>query len=156
MPRVLAAIFLVLCSPVWAGDCAPDRADLRGDWGAASFRVELADTEQTRAEGLMFREKLPRFSGMLFVYPQPQRASFWMKNTLIPLDMLFLDKNGTVQHIHANAVPGDLTPIDGGKGILAVLEINGGLAATLKIDAGSQLRHPIFGDDADWPCAPGE
>lgn len=143
----------MLCTPAWAGECAPDRADLRGDWGAASFRVELADTEQARAEGLMFRAKLPRFSGMLFVYPRPQRASFWMKNTLIPLDMLFMDESGIVQHIHHRAVPGDLTPIDGGKGILAVLEINGGLAATLKIDVGSQLRHPALADKAAWPCS---
>lgn len=152
MQRWLGAIFLMLCTPAWGGECAPDRADLRGNWGAASFRVELADTEQARAEGLMFREKMPRFSGMLFVYPRPQRASFWMKNTLIPLDMLFMDESGIVLHIHHQAVPGDLTPIDGGKGILAVLEINGGLAAALKIDVGSQLRHPVLADKAAWPC----
>ncbi|MFV0360160.1 DUF192 domain-containing protein [Tropicimonas sp.] len=136
-----------------AADCRADAVDLRGDWGSARFSVEIADDEAERARGLMFREVLPRSSGMLFIYPRPQPSSFWMKNTLIPLDMLFLGPDGVVRHVHSRAVPGDLTPIPGGDGILAVLEINGGLAGAMGISEGSQMRHPAFGEDAAWPCA---
>ncbi len=101
----------------------------------------------------MFRESLPRGAGMLFVYETPRRASFWMKNTLIPLDMIFVDQAGTVISVHHRAIPGDLTPIEGGTGIFAVLEINGGLAQRYGIAPGTQLRHPVFSaGPAIWPC----
>lgn len=101
----------------------------------------------------MFRENLARYGGMLFVYDAPSRVSFWMKNTLIPLDIIFLGPRGVVRRVHANAVPGDLTGIPGGHDdILAVLEINGGLSAVLGIGEGAELRHPAFGDTAAWPC----
>lgn len=152
--RLIAAlaVALGLAGPVSAG-CAPDAVEIRGPFGQARFAVELADDGAERAQGLMFRESLPRSAGMLFVYPEPQRASFWMKNTLIPLDMIFADRTGRVTRVHANAVPGDLTPIDGGEGVLAVLEINGGLAGRLGIAPGAELRHPAFGAAAAWPCA---
>ncbi len=76
---------------------------------------------------------MAKSAGMLFLYEQPQRAVFWMKNTLIPLDMIFADATGVVRHVHANAIPHDETGIDGGADILAILEINGGLAARLGI-----------------------
>ncbi len=75
-----------------------------------------------------------------------------MKNTLIPLDMIFIDPAGTVTHIHENAVPLDLTGIDGGTGVQAVLEINGGLSRALGITVGSEIRHPSFDEaGAVWP-----
>ncbi len=126
---------------------------MRGPWGEAAFAVEVVDTPRTRAQGLMFRESLPRGAGMLFVYEAPRPASFWMKNTLIPLDMIFVDQTGTVKHVHHRAIPGDLTSIEGGAGILAVLEINGGLARSYGIKPGSQMQHPAFADGpAIWPC----
>lgn len=142
---------------LWAGgalaDCAIDRVDLRGDWGQARFTVELADDPAERSQGLMFRENMPRSQGMLFLYEQPQRAVFWMKNTLIPLDMIFLDETGTVTNIHENAVPLDETGIDGGTGVLAVLEINGGLSRQLGVAVGSELRHPALDQaTAAWAC----
>ncbi len=100
----------------------------------------------------MNREVMPRSAGMLFVYERPQRAVFWMKNTLIPLDMIFMDSAGTVTRIHENAIPLDLTGIDGGENVQFVLEINGGLAGRLGIVEGSVLRHPAIGPDAAWPC----
>ncbi|MCR9127780.1 MAG: DUF192 domain-containing protein [Rhodobacteraceae bacterium] len=147
----------VLVAWLWAAPllaaCAGDSVFLRGDWGQARFSVELAQTPESRARGLMFRESLPRSSGMLFVYERPRRAQFWMKNTLIPLDMIFTDRSGVVQRVHHMAVPGDLTSIDGGPDIFAVLEINGGLARSLGIVAGSEMRHPVFADGpAAWPC----
>ncbi|WP_135447270.1 MULTISPECIES: DUF192 domain-containing protein [Tabrizicola] len=133
--------------------CAPDRVDLRWAGGSASFTVELADDPAERARGLMFRERLDPAAGMLFVYETPLRAQFWMKNTLIPLDMIFADAAGRVTRVHANAIPGDLTPIDGGEGVVYVLEINGGLAARLGIAPGAELRHPaIAAATAAWRC----
>ena len=101
----------------------------------------------------MFRDTMPKSAGMLFVYPKPQTVGFWMKNTLIPLDMIFLDETGTVRRVHSNAIPHDETPIMGGDGILAVLEINGGLAEVYGITEGSQLQHPALNPEtAAWPC----
>ncbi|MFD0858281.1 DUF192 domain-containing protein [Roseovarius aquimarinus] len=137
--------------------CTETAVHLRGDWGQARFSVELADDEAERAQGLMNRESLPQAAGMLFVYPEPREVGFWMKNTLIPLDMIFLDATGTVRRVHSNAVPGDLTPIMGGSpDIKAVLEINGGLARRLGIDKGTELRHPSLEQGAAaWPCDAG-
>jgi uncharacterized protein len=133
--------------------CSPDRLDLKLPDGRESFAVEVADNDEERGKGLMFRPSLPKASGMLFVYEDPGRRKFWMKNTLIPLDMIFADQTGTVTYVHANAVPGDLSPINGGEGVRFVLEINGGLAATLGIVPGTVLRHPAIPSDlAVWSC----
>lgn len=155
LPISAAALVCVVLSsvPAEAEVCREDQVNLRGDWGSARFSVEVADDNQERAVGLMNRSSMPRSHGMLFVYDGPTRASFWMRNTLIPLDMIFLDPTGTVTHIHENAVPLDETPIFGGDGVLAVLEINGGLSSAIGIEVGSQLRHPAFdAQQAAWPC----
>jgi uncharacterized membrane protein (UPF0127 family) len=90
---------------------------------------------------------------MLFVYERPQPVAFWMKNTLIPLDLIFMDRQGRVTRVHEDAVPGDLTPIHGGNEVFAVLEINAGLARRYGIAVGSQMQHEIFSQDsAVWPC----
>ncbi len=149
---VVLALVSLLAAPL-AAACRAGAVHLRGDWGQVRFAVEIADTEATRAQGLMHRESLPRMAGMLFIYDAPQRATFWMENTLIPLDMLFLDAAGTVTHIHHEAQPLDRTIIDGGPGVSMVLEINGGLARQLGIGPGSEMRHPrIDPDAAAWPC----
>lgn len=147
----LTVAFLAVAGSA-AAQCSDDVVDLRGDWGRARFSIELADDPFERGQGLMHRREMANSHGMLFVYEKPGRAVFWMKNTLIPLDMLFIDPSGRVVRIHENAVPLDETPIDGGDGVLAVLEINGGLAARLGIKEGSVLRHPAFGQTAAWPC----
>jgi uncharacterized membrane protein (UPF0127 family) len=152
-PLLLALALLTGACSVASARCSPEKVTLRGDWGQAGFAVEIADDPRERSQGLMFRDTLPRGAGMLFVYERPQRVSFWMKNTLIPLDLLFLDRSGQVVEIHANAIPGDLTPIEAGPGIFAVLEINGGLAREYGITPGSQMQHPVFsGGPALWPC----
>ena len=133
-------------------DCDDGRVDLRGDWGQARFSVEVADTLQERSMGLMHRESMARSAGMLFVYQRPQAVSFWMRNTLIPLDMIFMDATGTVRRVHENAIPLDETGIPGGPDIQYVLEINGGLAGRMGIDEGSELRHPAIGPEAAWSC----
>ncbi len=155
--RLLLAAGLLALLPAPAAaqgrGCLPNVVEIRTPAGGfARFRVELALTPAEQARGLMNRESLPEWAGMLFVYPRPQSATFWMKNTLIPLDMIFVGPDGTVRHVHPNAVPLDETPIPGGAGILAVLEINGGQAATLGITPGAVLRHPAFGPGAAWAC----
>ena len=138
--------------PLWAG-CTPDSLELRGPGGVARLHVDVADTTEERARGLMFRPSMPKSAGMLFVYDHPQAVSFWMKNTLIPLDMIFADASGRVSHVHPDAVPGDETPIPGGDAVQFVLEINAGMAERLGLGPGSELRHPaIPADQAAWPC----
>jgi len=149
---IAAAMAAVLGTGAALAQCAENRVDLRGTWGSARFSVEIADDAEERARGLMYRESMPASSGMLFVYPEAQRVAFWMENTLIPLDMIFLGPRGRVLRVHENARPLDRTPIDGGEGVLAVLEINGGLAQRLGIAPGSEMRNPAFGPDAAWPC----
>lgn len=97
---------------------------------------------------------MPTMSGMLFVYEHPQRVGFWMRNTLIPLDMLFITADGVVQRVHENAIPHDETAIPGGRDdIQFVLEVNGGVAGRFGITPGTQLRHPSIPQDAAaWRC----
>ncbi|OYX44297.1 MAG: hypothetical protein B7Z02_05965 [Rhodobacterales bacterium 32-67-9] len=146
----IAALFLA--GPA-AAACSGSVAEFRWDGGQARFAVEIADDAGERANGLMFRERLPASAGMLFIYERPQPVSFWMKNTLIPLDMVFIGPDGRVNGVHANAVPGDLTPIPGPEGTLMVLEIQGGLAARLGLGEGAELRHPAVDPaTALWAC----
>ena len=148
---VLAGV--LTASSAMAGACRDNAVSLRGAWGTARFSVEIADDHAERAKGLMYREELPLSAGMLFIYEAPQPLSFWMRNTLIPLDLLFIDVQGVVQHIHHSAKPLDETPIPGGDDLLAVLEINGGLSRRMGITEGTQLRHPAFTEnDPAWPC----
>ncbi len=110
------------------------------------FDVELALDDLHRSHGLMFRKQLGPYEGMLFDFFQEMPVSFWMKNTLIPLDMLFIAGDGTIKHIHANAVPQNTDPIPSNFPVRAVLEINGGSAALLGIKPGDKVKHPIFGN----------
>lgn len=151
----LVTTLAVCCfaAPGLANGCREDVVQLRGDWGQAQFMVEVADDPSERAQGLMHRTTLPPSSGMLFVYDKPDEVSFWMRNTLIPLDMIFVDDEGVVQHIHHEAVPLSEESIFGGDSIQYVLEVNGGLARAYGINEGTQLRHPAIEDTrAKWPC----
>ncbi len=155
MGRSIAITALMLMAGMAQAECSPDTLEVRGQGGVTRFTVEVADSNSERSQGLMFRESMPASAGMLFVYPNPRRASFWMDNTLIPLDMVFADAAGRVTRIHENAKPKDRTPIDGGTGVQFVLEINGGLARRLGIAEGSALRHSsIDPATAAFPCIP--
>lgn len=147
-----AALLLALSGPAArAAECAPDQLDLRDPDTSLRFHVEVMDTPADREKGLMFRESMPKFSGMLFVYETPQPVAFWMKNTLIPLDMLFFDSQGRLERIKSQAQPHDETPVFGGTDIQYVLEINGGLAETLGIEPGAEIRNPAIAGAA-WSC----
>ena len=153
MRFIFGFLLFLMTGGIAAADCRSDQIALKGDWGSARFTIEIADTVETRATGLMHRASMERTAGMLFVYDAPQRVAFWMKNTLIPLDMIFMDASGVVTRVHHRAIPGDLTAIDGGNAVFAVLEINGGLAADYGIVPGTLARHPVFsGQSPAWPC----
>jgi len=98
------------------------------------FTVEVARTPEEQAKGLMFRTSLPENGGMLFPFEKPRFASFWMKNTLIPLDMVFIRADGSVDRIAENTIPENLEPVVSGGEVSAVLELAGGTAAKLGID----------------------
>ncbi|MCD2322434.1 DUF192 domain-containing protein [Sphingomonas sp. IC-56] len=112
--------------------------------GPHQFKVEVARTQAQQSRGLMFRTDIPADGGMLFVpYPAegpPREASFWMKNTPSPLDIIFIRKNGTIASIAANVEPFSETPVKSGEVVSAVLEINGGRAAELGIRIGDTVR----------------
>lgn len=149
----LPATLLAVCPVLAQADCNPGRVTVIGDWGQAGFMVQVADDSAERSRGLMFVENMSIMAGMLFVYEQPQTTSFWMRNTLIPLDMIFADATGLITRVHANAVPLDETSIPGGNNIQFVLEIGGGVAARLGITEGDVLQHPAIGPDAVMPCS---
>ncbi len=135
------------------GSCASGQLDILAAGGVSRFSVEIADTGAERSKGLMFRSQMASMAGMLFVYDSPRPVSFWMKNTLIPLDMIFADASGTVTRVKAHAEPGNLTPVDGGAGVQYVVEVNAGMAGNLGIGPGAVLRHPAIARDiAAWPC----
>lgn len=148
---------LTTAQPV--ADCRGDQVQVFPAEGPPlRIGVEVADTPGTRAVGLMYRDSLPARAGMLFVYEHPQPVAFWMRNTRIPLDMLFIDAAGVIRHIHAGAVPYDETPIPGAVAgdpdpdRLLVLEIGGGEAAALGIAEGMAVAHPALPPGALHPC----
>lgn len=98
-----------------------------------AFRVEVARTAEEQSRGLMFRERLDPDRGMIFPLAPPRYASFWMKNTLIPLDMIFVRADGTIASIAENTVPHSLAPVTSDEPVAAVLEIAGGRSAELGI-----------------------
>ncbi|QZP08357.1 DUF192 domain-containing protein [Caenibius sp. WL] len=107
---------------------------------AHHFRVELARTGAEQAKGLMFRTAMGADEGMLFPFDPPRDASFWMKNTVIPLDIIFIGTDGRVLNINANAEPYSLEPRSSAGMVKAVLELNGGRAAALGIGPGAQVK----------------
>lgn len=110
------------------------------------FQVELALTPQHRAQGLMFRTDLPERRGMLFDFETQRPVTMWMRNTYIPLDMLFIDEHGTITRIAANTEPLSEQTISSGGPVRAVLELGGGVAQKLGIRPGDRVLHPLFSD----------
>jgi uncharacterized membrane protein (UPF0127 family) len=109
------------------------------------FTIELAATPDQRAQGLMHRQSMPADHGMLFDFQDPQPVGFWMKNTPLPLDMLFIDAQGGIVQIEADTTPFSERPIICQEPVRAVLELNAGTSARLGIVPGAKVRHPIFG-----------
>jgi uncharacterized protein len=112
--------------------------------GSHRFNVELAATPEQMERGLMFRQELAPDAGMLFDFKQPTMAAMWMHNTLIPLDMLFVDAKGRIVNIHERAVPRSDAIIAATSPVRAVIELNGGTASRLGIKPGDRVIFPIF------------
>ena len=114
--------------------------------GRHDFDIELALTPAQQTQGLMFRRQMAATAGMLFYHPREIVASMWMRNTFLPLDMLFVDSDGRIVHIAERTVPQSLTTITAGKPVRAVLEVNAGTVHRLAIRTGDRLIHSLFGN----------
>ena len=143
---------LAACQPTGGGASALERSPAgldqvpltitTAEGRAHRFTVEVARTPEQQQQGMMHRQALAPDRGMIFPYDPPQPASFWMKNTLIPLDMIFIRADGTIARIEANAVPLSLDPVPAGEPVAAVLELAGGRSAELGIAPGAKVEWP--------------
>ena len=114
--------------------------------GSHKFDIELALTPDQQSQGLMFRRELAADAGMLFFHDRERVATMWMRNTFVPLDMLFVAADGKIVHIVERTVPQSLTTISAGRPVRAVLEVNAGTVRRLAIQSGDRLIHPLFGN----------
>lgn len=114
--------------------------------GPHTFRVEIAADQPSQERGLMFRKEMAPNAGMLFDFHKPSMEAFWMKNTILSLDIIFIRADGTISSIAPNAVPYSTTTIPSVEPVRAVLEINGGRSAQLGIEPDQRVRNAIFGD----------
>ncbi len=124
---------------------ALERLAIRSGAAVHPFEVEVARTPDERAKGLMHRRYMPADRGMLFDFGGEAPVAMWMKDTFIPLDMLFIRKDGSVARIAENTEPHSTRTISSGENVLSVLELNGGTAAKLGLKAGDVVLHPLFG-----------
>jgi uncharacterized membrane protein (UPF0127 family) len=137
-------VFLATSNGVAAQGGALDSLEIVTSTGRHAFQVEIADNDATREHGLMDRRYMAADHGMLFEFDREAPVSFWMKNTYIPLDMIFIAPSGVVTHIAANAEPLSERVIPSGGPCVAVLELNGGTAASIGLKVGDKVRHPFF------------
>ena len=110
------------------------------------FNVEMATADQQQIVGLMFRKSVAPNGGMLFVWPEPEISHMWMKNTLVPLDMVFIRPDGVIDSIAENTVPHSLRDISSQGQVIATLELQGGITAKLGITVGDRVLAPMFHD----------
>ena len=140
--RAAWRLVLLLAAMTALAACSADNSGTlhtaKGDFG---FRLEIAETDQQRAQGLMYRTTLAADAGMLFDYHGEQEVAFWMQNTFIPLDMIFIGADGIVKTIHVNARPHDTTPIPSGVPVRFVLEIAGGRSVEIGLKPGDRFEH---------------
>jgi len=147
MRAILTALALSLALPMAA--CSRDASEeasaatipltITSKGQAHNFNVEVARTDAEQDRGLMFRTSLPADGGMIFPFAKPRIGSFWMKNTLIPLDMFFIRADGSIDRIAENTIPESLEPVVSGGEVSAVLELAGGTAARLGIDETAKI-----------------
>jgi uncharacterized protein len=151
---VLFLLALSLTTPAWAVDTSKAQPELpkeklvivTRDGVAHVFHVEMAVTEDQQTVGEMFRTSVPPDGGMLFDWGTPRESQMWMRNTLVPLDMIFIDADGTIRSIAENTVPHSLAIIESHGKVRATLEVAGGTAARLNIEVGDVVKQRIFGN----------
>lgn len=146
MKYVLTIIGLFFCTSfAWSLESFPtDSLSIMTDKGKVTLNVEVATTPAQQEQGLMFRKSMAQDHGMIFYSKEPRTIAMWMKNTLIPLDMVFIDAHGVVRKVVKNATPESLNIISSGGPVLAVIELNGGAADYYHITDGSQVMYFIF------------
>jgi uncharacterized membrane protein (UPF0127 family) len=126
-----------------------EKLELVTEKGIVTLDVEIADTPARQALGLMYRTELPERGGMLFLNAVPREQTMWMRNTYIPLDMVFIRADGTVHRIAAMTEPHSEETISSNGLVSAVLEISGGAAQRLGLKPGDKVRHRHFGTAGD-------
>ncbi|MGH6619134.1 MAG: DUF192 domain-containing protein [Alphaproteobacteria bacterium] len=150
MSRAGLLCFALVLASAWAsaaagaGGMVKEPLKVETAAGPRDFVVEVAATSEDQATGLMYRREMAADAGMLFVYPAGSRVTMWMKNTLIPLDMVFIGPAGRITHIVERTVPMSNELIGSNGPVRAVLELNAGTASRLGIKVGDQVRHPAF------------
>jgi len=146
--KLLVVTALLVPLPVSAQQDVVFREDVleiqTGDGGVFEFKVELAETGEQKSRGLMYRREMGVDEGMLFLYRRDQVVTMWMANTFLPLDMLFIERDGTIVRIQANTIPQSREIISSRKRVRAVLELNAGTARRLGISPGDKVIHERF------------
>jgi len=140
----LAAVFLAASAGAPAVGEGLQSLTIETSTGRHVFQVEVAADDASRERGLMDRRYMAADHGMLFEFDRDAPVAFWMKNTYIPLDMIFIAPSGVVTHIAANAEPLSERIVPSGGPCVAVLELNGGTAASIGLKIGDKIRHPFF------------
>ena len=143
--RLILACALLLASAVaLAAELPRDVVLVETSSSQYRFEVEIADNEDERAEGLMYRQAMADNAGMLFLYPSARPVEFWMKNTVLSLDIVFVRADGTIARIAANTTPMSEDLIPSGEPVLAVLEVKAGIMRELGINPGDRLRNAKY------------
>lgn len=131
--------------------CSDNQIDIRTSAGVSTYSIEIADDAAERAQGLMFREEMDRDHGMYFVYPTGRPVAFWMKNTPLPLDIIYINERGIICSIAADTTPYSEEALPSGCAAQTVLELNAGEAKAAGIRVGAPVRHPAIVRPA-WKC----
>jgi hypothetical protein len=139
---VLIGLFVAFAGPARAAD--PRTLEIASNTGVHTFSVEVVDNDAARTKGLMFRKELPEGQGMLFDFKQDQDVAFWMENTYISLDMIFIRGDGRILKIAENTTPLSTRQISSGGPVRGVLEVIAGTARKFGIAPGDLVAHPIF------------
>lgn len=140
--RAIGLALVVVLSTTLAACSSDNRLVVHTEKGEFAFNIELVDTPEGRAKGLMFRQSLAPDAGMLFDFKEMRETAFWMRNTFIPLDMIFIDAAGVVKTVHVNAKPQDPTSIPSEVPVQFVLEIRGGRSVEIGLKPGDTIEHP--------------
>ncbi|MFP9137189.1 DUF192 domain-containing protein [Devosia sp. XGJD_8] len=141
---VIALALLALPTAILADE---SKLVLQTATGEYSFNVQVVDTPESRAQGLMFVTELADDAGMLFDFKEERPVSFWMRNTFIPLDMIFVGADGLVRNVHVNARPHDVTSIPSDGPVQYVLEIPGGRSVEIGLQPGDRMEHDRIAAD---------
>ena len=141
---VIVSLFLIYNLCEVSASVKSELSIITSNGSKHNFLVEVARTEEEKKIGLMFRRTLAKNAGMLFLYKREALRLMWMKNTFIPLDILFIDKKGVIKRVVKRTIPHSLATISSRQSVLAVLELRGGITSSLEIKKGDRIEHPAF------------